>query len=325
MKMAKKNDLASALMGVAQNSKDYSKTVAQKEPVPSVTPEDMVNNEFKVDPHYQTLFVMDLEDAPKEWNKYPRIKDVNPDKYVELKSDIAANGLHEAIRVWHTKGKYMIISGHNRKDILVELLKEYPEEKDKYNSVRCYVFEENEVDEKAVRREIHATNIHRDMADIDKRTQMEILDDKIDLLMDNKTPKGENVIMLAEKMGIKKSKLYDLLTIRKDLLPELKELYFSSKLSARAAVKVASLSTTVQKYICDKYLNKINTESVKEMPKEIFGKGVSDGVKEAELDAYFNKQKEKKVLKKVSVSIPPEREDEFNKLVEKWLKGEINI
>lgn len=312
---SKKADLQAALMNVTKESSSYAKTVSKKEQGPNLS------GLIGADPHYQTLNIYDLEDAPKEWNPYPRIKDVNMDKYLELKTDIAANGLLEPIRVWSRNGKYMIVAGHNRKDILEELAAEYPEAKSMYEDVVCYVIGANEKTEEQIRNEIHVTNIRRDMTDIDKRTQMEILDDRIALLMENKTPKGEDILVLAEKMGIKKSNLYNQLTIRNDLLPDIKELYFSSKLSVQAAVKIASLNVGVQKYICDHYLDKLDTKAVKDMPKDIFSKGLADTIKNGMLDNFFSKPKLDVPTKKISVSIPQGREEEFKKLVEEWLKS----
>lgn len=315
MASKKKDDLRAALMGVAQTSKGYSQAVAKKEPVPPL--QALV----ETDPHYQILSIFDLEDAPAEWNKYPRIKDINTEKYLELKADIAANGILEPLRVWSRNGKYMIVSGHNRRDILLELYEEYPEQKEQYAKQVCYVIGEKERTEEEIRREIHSTNVHRDMNDISKRTQMEILDDRIALMMENRTPKGEDVLRLAEKMGIKKSKLYDLLTIRNDLIPGLKELYFDGKLSVKAAVKIASLNVKVQENIRDKHKDKLNTNAVKNMPKDLFNKGLADTAKNVMVDEFFSREESEVQTVRMSVSIPMGREKEFQEMVEEWIKN----
>lgn len=319
--MAKNNkELGAAFTSLARDSSNLSKKIAKKEPLPDLT--GLVGS----DSHYQVLSIYDLEDAPEAWNMYPRIKDVNSESYLEIKSSIAKNGVLDAPRVWQQdNGSYMIISGHNRKDISLELIQEYPENKDKWENITCYVLGKDEVTEEQVRAEIHDTNIHRNWNDIDKRTQMLILDDRIAYLMGNKTPKGEDVLILAEKMGIKKTKMYDQLSIRNDLIPEIKELYFDCVLPTNMAVKIASLNVEVQEYLYNNYKDKLDAKTVANMPKDVFSKGLASSAKYVIIDDYFVtlSKTAAKPTKKITYSIPADREEEFRKLVEEFLKKSV--
>lgn len=310
------NDLQKMLMASAHGTRSYAESVSKKDPLPDL------NGLMGSDEHYRLLSIYDLEDAPEDWNKYPRTKDVNADTYLETKLSIAENGVLDALRVWERdNGKYMVISGHNRKDISLELIEEYPESREKWEKVMCYVVGAHEKTEEQIRAEIYDANLHRNFNDMDKRTQMLILDDRIGLMMGNRTPKGEDVIRLAEKMGLKKSNIYNLLAIRNDLYPGLKEIYFDGKLNIKAAIRLASLNVSVQEYLCDNYGDRLTTKTVNAMPGEIFNKGLAETLKKGEIDDFFAQEvKPPAKVKKMSVSVPEGHEEEFKKMFEEWLK-----
>jgi len=306
--MAKKSN-NNALMATIMKSDMYSSA--------TLTPQN--ESKYK-DIHFMPISVYQMIDAPKDWNRYPRIKDISIEKYLELKASIAANGVLDYLILWDQgNGQYMIIAGHNRKDICVELCEDYPDSKDKYEKPICYVYGPNELDENKARILIQDTNIHRPENLIPKRTLMEILDDRIELTMQNKTPKGEDVITLAEKMGIKSSKLYELLKIRQSLLQPLKELYFDSKVAEKQAVLLASLEGEEQRYIIDNYLADVNTAAVKRLNPEVFKKTLSWEIRKEMIDSSFAFKEPEKREKKITITIPKKYEDELMKKIQEWI------
>ena len=66
-----------------------------------------------------------MEGAPAEWNRYPLLKENQPDKYLELKLSVYEKGIEDPLVLWQRPGgMYMIMAGHNRRDVCAEIILE---------------------------------------------------------------------------------------------------------------------------------------------------------------------------------------------------------
>lgn len=268
----------------------------------------------KKDVEYIDINLMD--DAPAEWNFFPRLKEEQPTKFAELKMSIYNNGVLDPVIVWKKPdGRYMKLAGHSRVDACFEILEDGQDDPefngDKYRFIRATVYDVDEIDERKAKEFIIDTNyVQREYG---PRMKMTIIKKRMGLLDDQRYTNGMKIEQVARSMGIKKSTIYDNLAIANNVIDPLKELYFNDKLKFKSVLKFASMNKETQQLIWDKHREQITDTRVKMIKKT-----VKDSPEEIEKIFEAEEVLEEK---RVEVSVPVNRLEEFNKLVKEFLKG----
>lgn len=254
-----------------------------------------------------------MVDAPEEWNKYPRLKDTQAEKYLELKMSIYEKGIEEPLILWERpEGKYMILAGHNRHDISCEIIQECREEpgfdEDKYRYPACVVYAVDELSEDQARGVIDDTNLYRDFSKLPEKVKIEIIKSKIEVYKSRRYRKGERIDQLAKELGIKKTSIYENLSISENVYEPLQELYYDGKLKRKAILKFTYFDVVTQQWIYDNFQDQITEAKVNALKKNMNRDAIAN---------VFNA--EAQGVKKLTVEIPADRVDEFREMFDKWL------
>ncbi len=255
-------------------------------------------------------------DAPEGWNKYPRLKDTQADKYLELKMSIYEKGVEEPLILWERPdNRYMILAGHNRHDISCEIIQECREEpgfeEEKYRYPACIVYAENELSEEQARGVIDDTNLYRDFSKLPQKVKIEIIRSRMEVYQRRRYSKGERIDQLAKELGIKKTAIYENLSISENVYPPLQELYYDGKLKRKAILKFTYYDGDTQQWIYDTFKDQITEEKVNALKKNMTRDAIANVFKA-----------EAKGIKKLTVEIPADRVEEFREMFEGWLKKE---
>ncbi|MFG6344859.1 MAG: ParB N-terminal domain-containing protein [Lachnospiraceae bacterium] len=254
-----------------------------------------------------------MVDAPEEWNKYPRLKDTQADKYLELKMSIYEKGIEEPLILWERpEGEYMILAGHNRHDISCEIIQECREEpgfdEDKYRYPACIVYAADELNEEQARGVIDDTNLYRDFSKLPEKVKIEIIKSRMDVYQRRRYSKGERIDQLAKELGIKKTSIYENLSISENVYEPLRELYYDGKLKRKAILKFTNFDGVTQQWIYDNFKDQITEAKVNALKKNMNRDAIAN---------VFNA--EAQGVKKLTVEIPADRVDEFREMFDKWL------
>lgn len=254
-----------------------------------------------------------MVDAPEEWNKYPRLKDTQADKYLELKMSIYEKGIEEPLILWERpEGEYMILAGHNRHDISCEIIQECREEpgfdEDKYRYPACIVYAADELNEEQARGVIDDTNLYRDFSKLPEKVKIEIIKSRMDVYQRRRYSKGERIDQLAKELGIKKTSIYENLSISENVYEPLRELYYDGKLKRKAILKFTYFDGVTQQWIYDNFKDQITEAKVNALKKNMNRDAIAN---------VFNA--EAQGVKKLTVEIPADRVDEFREMFDKWL------
>ncbi len=258
--------------------------------------------------------VYKMVDAPEEWNKYPRLKDTQAEKYLELKMSIYEKGIEEPLVLWERpEGKYMILAGHNRHDISCEIIQECREEpgfeEEKYRYPACIVYAADELSEDQARGVIDDTNLYRDFSKLPQKVKIEIIKSKLDVYKRRRYSKGERIDQLAKELGIKKTAIYENLSISENVYAPLQELYYDGKLKRKAILKFTYFDGDTQQWIYDNFKEQITETKVNALKKNMNRDAIAN---------VFNA--EAQGIKKLTVEIPADRVEEFREMFEEWLK-----
>ena len=271
--------------------------------------------------------VFDMQDAPADWNKYPRIKNLNKEKYAEIKSSIANIGVVMPLLLWQkTKNdKPMVLAGHNRRDICIELIDE--NRTDSNVDIKKWQYPAQEIiigeyPEEYIRTIIMDTNIHRDIEDMPVNVRMEIAHDKYELRKKN-TNRRYEVNEICEELGIKKSTYYYDKLIYDNLKQELLNAYFDGVINRTNAIKLAQMDTSIQSYILEKFNKEITSEKIG-IIKKVLSAGkkkttieLKEMIDQAVLEHESVLKKKTKVLK---VEVPEEYFEELSLMLDEWKK-----
>lgn len=254
-----------------------------------------------------------MDDAPKEWNKYPRLKDTQAEKYLELKMSIYEKGIEEPLILWERPdGKYMILAGHNRHDISCEIIQECHEEpgfdEEKYRYPACIVYAANELSEDQARGVIDDTNLYRDFSKLPQKVKIEIIKTRLDVYKRRRYSKGERIDQLAKELGIKKTAIYENLSISENVYEPLQELYYDGKLKRKAILKFTYFDGDTQQWIYDNFNDRITEAKVNALKKNMNRDAIAN---------VFNA--EVQGIKKLTIEIPEGRVEEFREMFDKWL------
>lgn len=256
-----------------------------------------------------------MDDAPEDWNRYPKLKDMQPERYLELKMSIYEKGIEEPCVLWkQTNGRYMILAGHNRRDISREIVEDCEKENldaEKYRNMPCIVYEVDEIDEKQARSIIDDTNLYRDFSKLPRRIKAEIMKARVESYKRRRYTKGQRIDQLANEFGVKKTAIYEEMAISEGIYEPLRELYYTNKLTRKAVLKFNYYAIDTQEWIYENFIDKIDEARVRSLKKNM-GKN--------EIRLVFEGEKEE--IKKITVSVPESKVEEFKELFNAWLNEE---
>lgn len=257
-----------------------------------------------------------MEAAPAEWNRYPLLRASQPDRYLELKLSIYEKGVEDPLVLWRQSGgMYMILAGHNRRDICAEIIADCNDndgfDEDKYRFVPCIVYESDEIDEKKAREIIDDTNLYRDFSKLPEKVKQQIVVDRLETYKKRRYTKGERIDQLMKDFGLKKSAIYDALALNENVIEPLQKLFFDGVIKKKTVMRFTFFPKDTQQWIYDEFGEQISDAKVNALKKNMTRE---------EIERVF--QTEKEGTKKLTVEIPLGREEEFRELLKKWLAGE---
>ena len=254
-----------------------------------------------------------MEGAPAEWNRYPLLKDNQPDKYLELKLSIYEKGVETPLVLWKQPGGvYMILAGHNRRDICAEIITDCREEEgfdeEKYRMIPCIVYQEDELDEIKAREIIDDTNLYRDFSKLPEKIKQQIVVNRLAIYKRRHYAKGERIDQLMKDFGLKKSAIYDAIALNENVIEPLQRLFFDGVLKKKSVMRFAFFPKDTQQWMYDEYAEQISDAKVNALKKNMT---------RDEIAQVF--QSENRAVKRLTVEIPADREEEFREMYKKWL------
>lgn len=254
-----------------------------------------------------------MEGAPAEWNRYPLLKDNQPDKYLELKLSIYEKGVETPLVLWKQPGGvYMILAGHNRRDICAEIITDCREEEgfdeEKYRMIPCIVYQEDELDETKAREIIDDTNLYRDFSKLPEKIKQQIVVNRLAIYKRRHYAKGERIDQLMKDFGLKKSAIYDAIALNENVIEPLQKLFFDGVLKKKSVMRFAFFPKDTQQWMYDEYAEQISDAKVNALKKNMT---------RDEIAQVF--QSENRAVKRLTVEIPADREEEFREMYKKWL------
>lgn len=256
--------------------------------------------------------------APEEWNRYPLLRENQPDRYLELKMSIYEKGIENPLILWERDNGLMILAGHNRKEICEEIIQECQEEKNfdeqKYRFLPCIVYEPDEITEEQAREIIDDTNLYRDFSKLPNKIKIQITKERMEVYKRRRYAKGERIDQLAKDLGLEKTAVYENLNIYEKVIQPLQELYYNEKITRKAVLKFLFFDADTQQWILDTYGEKITDAKVKALKKNM---------SRADIAKVF--EGEEKGIKRLTLDIPIGRVEEFKELYTKWVKGELQM
>lgn len=258
--------------------------------------------------------IFKMINAPEGWNKYPRLKDTQTDKYLELKMSIYDKGIEEPLILWERpKDKYMILAGHNRHDISVEIIEECRDEpgfeEEKYRFPACIVYAEDELSEDQAREIIDDTNLYRDFSKLPLKVKTQIIKSRAEVYKRRRYSKGERIDQLAKDLGIKKTAIYEVLSIADNVYPPLQDMYYDGILKRKAILKFTAYDGDTQKWIYETFKDQITDAKANALKKSMTRDAIASVFKG-----------EEKAVKKLTVEVPEGRVEEFREMFDKWLE-----
>lgn len=258
--------------------------------------------------------IFKMINAPEGWNKYPRLKDTQTDKYLELKMSIYDKGIEEPLILWERpEDKYMILAGHNRHDISVEIIEECRDEpgfeEEKYRFPACIVYAEGELSEDQAREIIDDTNLYRDFSKLPLKVKTQIIKSRAEVYKRRRYSKGERIDQLAKDLGIKKTAIYEVLSIADNVYPPLQDMYYDGILKRKAILKFTAYDGDTQKWIYETFKDQITDAKANALKKSMTRDAIASVFKG-----------EEKAVKKLTVEVPEGRVEEFREMFDKWLE-----
>ena len=137
----------------------------------------------------------EMQPAPADWNRYPLLKNDQPDRYLELKMSIYVRGIESPLILWEKDGKTMILAGHNRWEICREIIEECKNEsgfdEQKFRILPCFVYEDDEITEEQAKEIINDTNLYRDFSKLPNKVKIQITRDRLEVYKRRRYAKGE--------------------------------------------------------------------------------------------------------------------------------------
>lgn len=240
-----------------------------------------------------------LVSAPKEWNFYG---DLPADKMDELVNSIRSNGLLVPLIVWEQdNGTYMILSGHNRKKAIIQLLEEYKDafpqqfDADKLseitnenikpvfnvnfiatlvdtNRIHCFVKRVNEISEEGAKEIIIDTNwVQRILTTTEKAKSIIYKYTSIGRKKRSKNGEGKSEEVrdiIAAQFKIKGRQVSNYLRLNY-LIPGFEDQLSRNKLSIKAGVVLSQFPNNIQTWIFNKYGEILSNKNILHLKKEM--------------------------------------------------------
>jgi len=255
-----------------------------------------------------------LEDAPNDWNEYPRLKEDQPDEYLELKMSIYNKGIQQPLLIYKKddgNGKYTIIAGHNRRDCSREIIEDNKEDPqfdaDKFRKLPCKIVEN--ISEEDIKELIDDTNISREFGKMPRNIQLSITMRKLKAYKRRFYSKGETIEHLGREMGLKKSAIYDLFSIAEKVIEPFQKLYFNGTIAKKAILSISNMDKITQEWIISEYEGKITNEEAEKLKR---------GLSRDDIKEIFEGNAVR--MKKVVLQIPENKVEDFKKMAHAWLK-----
>lgn len=303
------------IRGIVKDSKEAVQDVSRTLSSGELQINQETNEENKEYIKLQYIDVNLIVDAPDSWNKYPRLKKNQPDKYFELKMSILQHGIKQPLVLWRQNDKeYMVLAGHNRKDICKEILSELSSEQnakeiEKYQFIPAIVYKKEDLDEKEARKIIDGTNIYRDFTRLPRKIQVEISRNRVENY-DRSQSKKEQMDKAAKELGILSSSLYENIRIANNIYGPLQELYYSGKITRKQVLRLGNYTMELQKWIFDTYCDKLTGSKISMMKKNMLKEDIEKIFEEPDIKT-----------KRITIDVPEELLDEFIKMASEWLKS----
>lgn len=300
------------LKQITQNSKGATKNVTRTlDKVGSAKLQEEVGRK-----QIEYIDIGKMEAAPTEWNRYPLLRESQPDRYLELKLSIYEKGVEDPLVIWRQAGgMYMILAGHNRRDICAEIISDCNEDdgfdEEKYRFVPCIVYESDEIDEKRAKEIIDDTNLYRDFSKLPEKIKQQIVIDRLETYKKRRYTKGERIDQLMKDFGLKKSAIYDALSLNENVIEPLQKMFFDGLIKKKSVMRFAFFPKDTQQWICEEFDGQINDAKVNALKKNMTRE---------EIAQVF--RSEGKDIKKMTVEIPAGREAEFKEMLKQWLSAE---
>lgn len=264
-------------------------------------PSQLHNNTTLVD-------LQKLDAAPIEWNFYAPL---GKDKMIELLQSILVQGLLTPVILWERdKGRYMILSGHNRVNAF-KMLKEGLKD-DKFSKIQAIIKGKDEITENDARQIIIDTNwVQRVLSVLEKSKS--ILD-KYKLLVENeKTFYGLNARDIIAKDFDITGRQIDNYRSLNYLINEFRLLIQSGKVSIDAGSRVSKLDPKVQLWIYENFYESMTNSKLKKL-NPVMGKVEIKHILSAD------KKKPEENLATIQLKVKKEEKKKIEKMLLEWLK-----
>lgn len=288
-----------------QKSLLRSKTVNRED----VIYDSIVKNSEK---NIVNLDIDKLQVAPEEINFFPQISE---EKMLEMVFSILENGLFNPIIVWELKNsnEFMILAGHNRVKAFKRIINEYKESKDfdvtQYEVIPAIIYGHDEIDlNKAKEIAIDTNYIQRKE---DRRLAPKIIKNRLDIVRSRKDTKGRTINIVAEELGLSRTKVYEDFVIAENIIPELSEFYFTGVLKKKLLLKFNWYDKDMQKWMYNTFKNRINNDTMI---------GIKRNMDTHEIAKVFVDSKNHKYVN-VSFKVPEELKDDLRHMVNDWLRN----
>lgn len=248
-----------------------------------------------------------LIDAPRDWNFFPPLDEV---KFEELINSIQINGLLVPLVVWDQgNGKYMILSGHNRKRAY-ETLYERTSDK-KYKRIFCTIKNADEIDIEDAKNIIIDTNfVQRELS---PSIKSKCIIEKYKSLGRKKygANSASPTDIISEQYNLKRSQIFLYYKLR-NLIPQLADMLDNKKISLKAAAILADLRPEFQLQLYNNYRSYLVNNLIMKIDKN---------KSEEEILADLTKtDKVEEQYITVTNTIPKNKYNDFIRYVDEWLR-----
>lgn len=257
-----------------------------------------------------------MDNAPEDWNFFSELKVEQPSKFAELKMSIYNLGVLQPLILWKQENdRYMILAGRNRRDasrdVIIDCQDEPGFDEKKFRYIKSIVYEHDELTEEEAQEIIIDTNyVQREYT---PKTRVLITKKRMGILEKQRYSKGRSIAQLAKEMKIEKSAIYDNLSIGQKVIEPLQELYFDEKITKKAVLKFVYFDFETQQWILENFAEQITDARVKRLKKSMKTK--------EDIEKVFTDADEGVKFKRLEVTIPVDRVEEFQKMLDAFLKA----
>ena len=250
--------------------------------------------------------------APAEINKFDPVR---PEKRLEIKLSIIECGVIQPLHLWEQEdGKFMVLAGNNRLDILNELYEETGDEKYLKAPAVIYPYLKLKDDESMIEQIVFETNL-LGREKLTRREQNAIAVYEMKKFKRQKTQDGKNIGELCKELGMEKSRLYEIWKMEKCVIPEILEFYYTGELKHKTLVRISKLNEELQEYIYNIHEEKkVLTNNLQKLPKEI------ETIEQFEEYIRIEEESKNCTYKNIEFQVPEEFSKELEKEIQEFIK-----